>query len=961
MNNLPPPIYICATSRLARGMQLRAQVDYVQTKQAIWQSVEAYTLSHWLSQTLEAAMMLGQVPISAMPAKLLNGFSETHLWELAITQCLEKHEASALFDVKSLAKTAMSAHQTLIEWQVPERAISEGVMSQETRQFLRWRQKFLALCQDKKSCDASRYLATQIDLICQFDLSLPTQLIFAGFDRITPLIQHLVDSLKARNVSISFENATKSNENAIKPTIHYVGMQNEEDECRAVVAWAKAQLSHNPAAQIAIISPTLSDERRYLTDLLDDVFHPDTILPNRYEAPRIYDFSLGLALSDYPIIHCALQLLRLVASLQNKPYSTVTPILHDVYWGDIAELSQRARLDAYLRQKVSATVSLNAIAQLAEAQFNQELAGIDEVAATDDSALNPPNYLQSLQYLTYFQQHQIQSPKKLASEWLTLFIALLTKLNWANTRSLSSIEYQTQQRFLETIQTLAQQDYVLGLISAQECLNALLAMCQQTMFQAEAVGDVHIQLLGLLETPALGLDAVWVMHMNDQHWPPPVKLNPLLPVKLQRELGLPNASSAVQTQFARIVQTRVNQMAKEIIFSYALTSHDQVLRPSTLLNVIASFENACTYENAHESHDGILSAQMPLFTRLSESIAQASALEYLDDHIATNINENDILRGGTQLFKRQAVCPAWAFYQHRLGAKALATPTEGLESKDHGNLLHMALEQFWLRCSGSIALKSMANDMLDAAILDAIKQAMRRWQEKTKLQVSAQILTIECARMHALMSDYLAFEKTRTDFIVEACEKEAKHTIAGIPLTLTIDRIDCLINDDFNGHTVIMDYKTGSQVSHASWALPRITEPQLPIYATLALQQGTEVAAVYFAKLSTQELTMRGLAMSKAIVPGLTGFDALRSNSPFTQFDGWAGLLAAWDSALINIGEEIKRGEARVSFQKLSDLAYCEVLPLLRLPERAHQFEEMQPSRAIQPNIEKSIEQSGHA
>lgn len=925
---------ICATSRLARGMQLRAQVRHANS-QSVWQSVNASTLSQWLDETLEAAMLLGLIPKEAMPAQILNGFSETHLWEMAISQSLAKHASSVLFDITSLAKTAMSAHQTLIEWQVPESALRQAAMTQESRQFLNWQQRFLALCQDKHCLDASLYLQKQIDLVCQYALPIAKQMTFAGFDRMTPLMERLINGLRAQDVMIRFENIDHHPNAVAEPNINCVTMQDAKDECRAAVAWAKTQLLDNPQAQIAIISPTLREERAYLSSLLDDAFHPETLLPDRYEAPRIYDFSLGLALSAYPIVNCALQLLRLSVVRHAKPIEMLAPILHDVYWGELSELSDRALLDAHLRQKVSAVATLSKITQLAEMRVSQNDAPIQSADNASSAKIETPHYLQALQHLCAFQARiqEKTSPKKLASHWLSDFLALLTGLNWANTRSLSSIEYQTHQRFLETIETLAKQDNILGLITPQECLSALSSICQQAMFQAESVGEVHIQLLGLLETPALALDGVWVMHMNDQHWPPAVKLNPLLPVKLQRDLALPNTSSLVQTQFANIVQSRVNKMAKNIVFSYAYKSHEQILRPSPLLNDLP-----------HQAHTHTL----PLSPTLCETLAEPYVMESLADHIATAISKDDNIRGGTQLFKRQAICPAWAFYQHRLGAKALATPAEGLESKDHGNLLHTALEQFWGHYLSLAAVKALTDEALFDAVSKAVTDAITIWQASTLQRVSAQVLKIEAARLQKLLLQFLAIEKSRADFVVTSLEKSVSHEIAGIPLTLTIDRIDTLIAENVVDKTVIMDYKSSQAVNFSSWAKARITEPQLPIYATIAMQT-SEIAAVYFAQINKDKIDMRGLAMQKGIAPGLTAFDALKSDSAFNQFANWDALLQAWQNALNQIGEEIQRGDARVTFQKATDLQYCDVLPLLRLPERLHQFESsMLPTKKTQ-------------
>ncbi len=60
------------------------------------------------------------------------------------------------------------------------------------------------------------------------------------------------------------------------------------------------------------------------------------------------------------------------------------------------------------------------------------------------------------------------------------------------------------------------------------------------------------------------------------------------------------------------------------------------------------------------------------------------------------------------------------------------------------------------------------------------------------------------------------------------------------------------------------------------------------------------------------------------------------------QFSDWETLLAHWKTVIENIAREVRAGEAAVRFADESDLAYCEVKPLLRLPERKLQFERFQ-------------------
>lgn len=894
-------IIICATARLVRGMHLQQQQQALGQGQQVWQAVQAFTLQQWLDETLNRAILQALIPSEALPPGRLNDVAEAHLWQQAIATCLEKHEAAALFDIRAMANSAIEAHQLMHEWQVSEQDINQHFMTQETRQFLRWQHTFLALCQQQQVIDSVRLKAEQIRLISTSALTLPAEIQLAGFDRMTPLERRLFDALEVQGVRI--ELLTHDNASA---QVHQYALPDLHAECRAAVAWAKQKLADNPQAQLAIISPTLGNIRRELADLLDDTFHPETLQPDHYELPRCYDFSLGLALKEYALVQSALRLLKLAASKAPLRFEEMTPMLQDAYWGQLDELDNRALLDAHLRQRSNTTYTLQHV--------------IDQTQFLLGKNLKLEGLLEHLQLIQQFQA--LTHKRQLPSVWVTAFVDVLEGIAWAKTRALSSHEYQTQQSFQKRLIELSALDTLFGLVTASEALQKLVELCNTAMFQPEAIGDIHIQLLGLLETPALKLDAIWALNMNDQHWPPPVKLNPLLPAELQRNRGLPNASTSVQSAFAGLVHERLLHSAPEIVFSYALKEDERELRASPLLTQgIANHLQAV--------------AMVP---SLAETWAQPAAMQMLDDSTGPVIAPDEKIRGGVKLFATQAICPAWAFYQYRLGARPLETPVDGLDNMSRGSLLHKVLQYFWTDCRDSVTLKVMTQAQMTVAIDTAIDQAIRALHEEMSVQLPPQILKIERQRLNLLMQYWLSLEAERSDFTVQACEKKFLVELEGFNLNLTIDRIDRLVIDHpADGGLVVIDYKTGSQVTHRSWADDRITEPQLPIYAAMALH-GEQVVAVCLAKIRSDESKFIGIA-DEEVLPGVQVLSKSRAGSPFERFVDWASLKQHWHTSLTAIAQEINSGLAAVTFAKESDLEYCDVKPLLRLPERLLQYE----------------------
>jgi len=173
-------------------------------------------------------------------------------------------------------------------------------------------------------------------------------------------------------------------------------------------------------------------------------------------------------------------------------------------------------------------------------------------------------------------------------------------------------------------------------------------------------------------------------------------------------------------------------------------------------------------------------------------------------------------------------------------------------------------------------------------------------------------------------------------FTVRECEQEHNIEIEGISIKLIIDRVDMLDDD----RLVVMDYKTGRQLDYKNWAQPDITEPQLPIYAALILAD-SDIGAVCYAKVRTADHAFIGVAAVGDLVQGATVFDDARGRKVFneTNFPNWQDIITHWRTQITATALSLKSGDAAVCFENENQLIYCDVAPLLRLPERQLQFE----------------------
>lgn len=884
-------LILCPSARLARSIQTDIAQQHLQAAQSQWHSPEVQTLSQWLERIIEEGLLTGEIDAQHSP-DALSGFNEQLLWEEVITQSLKKNAFGELFDVSGLAKAAMEANRYVVAWHLH---VPREHQAEETRQFLLWQQAFQARCNELNALESVRYLDWQLAQLANVNSVLPSKIAFAGFDQTAPQEKRLREILIERGVQVE-DYITIASQPA---QAQHVCLDNDDAECRAAVAWAAQYLAAQPDAVIAIVTPRLSEVRSQLANLLDDVLYPESMRPSLAAMPRRYNFSLGTPLAQQPVVQAALHLLRMVTSYQ-LAYADVSAMLLSPFWSaSQQEADARALLDAKMREKLPAQFTLASFIAFAQKQH--------------DDGLKLTQLLQDLNAVV------AAVPSKLAhaAQWGEVLDSLLEHMRWPGERNISSLEYQAINAWQKALQQLAQLDVLGRRISANQAVAYLQQICTNQVFQPETEQTPAIQILGIMEGLSAPVDAIWCMHMNDHIWPPPARPNPLLPAFIQRTAGLPNADDSIQATFAATIHQRLMHSARQLTFSSSRTSGESLLRASPLMQNIS-----------------MLDADVPLAQTLAEQLSAKAheTLVHLDDHMAPPVQEGDHVSGGTSLLKAQAICPAWAFYQYRLGAKALKVPTSGLDHIMRGLLVHDVLERFWTKRHFA-DLRDMSSDDFSFALQQAVSLTIEAFAAETDI-ASAAILELEHERLFNLVGHWLAYEKERgVVFKIVGCEVPKTVHICGIEVHLKIDRIHQLEN----GGLEFIDYKTGQTPKTKNWGEDRITEPQLPIYASFFAENTEAVTGIYFGMVKIADHAFSGV--------GEVNFEAEQNKRKptFTQnFVDWPHLLQHWKTSIEDIALELKAGEAATRYSDATDLMYCDVEPLLRLPERKLQFERLQ-------------------
>jgi ATP-dependent helicase/nuclease subunit B len=329
----------------------------------------------------------------------------------------------------------------------------------------------------------------------------------------------------------------------------------------------------------------------------------------------------------------------------------------------------------------------------------------------------------------------------------------------------------------------------------------------------------------------------------------------------------------------------------------------------------------------------------PLLAGLSETTLAQLSIEELPDWRATAqaaadqeqftdwqglpLPEGSAFRGGARLLQNQSACPFRAFAVHRLGATSLDHPHEGLDARDRGILLHAALAQLWSELATWQRLDLMPCDELVSVIARAVDRALARLHRTRASTFQTRFLELERARLIELLEEWLQVERLRGEFRVAAYEEQAVVNIAGLVLSLRLDRVDCLAQDA----ELLIDYKTGDS-SIAMWMGERPDEPQLPLYH---LARPVLPEAVAFAQVRRGECGWSGLSAHPGVAEGIIQLTRSRFAS---EFRDWPTLLAHWRVTLEALATQFRSGAAPVDPKKRPlTCRNCDLSSLCRVSE----------------------------
>jgi probable DNA repair protein len=825
------------------ALTLTAEFDAYQVERnlSVWEAADILPFDAWVQRLWEDALY--SEAGSALPL-LLTSAQEQAIWE----EVLPRGE---LLSPAHTARQCRDAWRLQHAWRIPP-----GHGGEDAAAFREWARRY------EQRTHGETDVARLPDLEFLKYAKKPSLVVAYAFDNLPPQTKAFLAQFPLEECKPEAAGGASAR----------LALSSSREEIEKAAAWARARLEQG-AKRIGVVVPDLGLRRKEVVRVFSRVMQPAFNLPGATRAPQPFNVSLGEPLSDFPLVDFSLGLIRL--SFSEVEFSLASRLIRSPFLGGAeAEMARRARLDAKLRAMLGATVSLPKL-----------IASIEHA----------PRLRSHLEGVFSLRAPQRQS----AGSWARHFSALLDAAGFPGERALDSDEFQTRAKWHETLGELARLERISKDFSIEGAFSVLRGLCADTLFQPESPA-APIQVLGALESAGLRFDCLWVSGLTDEAWPLEARPNPFIPVALQKQAGVPQASAESSLAHAGRLTEEWQSAAHEVVFSHPTKQDDRDLAPSPL---IAALPEALL--------------EVPAFPRYRDLLFSKKRTTTLEDGRGPPVPPGKV-RGGTRVLADQAACPFRAFARWRLAAEALEAPVIGPDARERGALLHALMKHLWTELKDSAALRGDVGPAIARAADAAVKE--------TGLQ--GRFAELERARLARLAGEWLELEKLRKDFEVAFVEHPRSLNVAGLEFSSRIDRMDRLMEGGKAGGYALIDYKTGSRVTPKDWEPPRPDDPQLPLYAAAAPE---ELSAVAYAKVRPGAMKFFGFSREEKLVPGVR------------LYRDWPGLLAQWRKQADTLGAGFAAGEAPVDPKRdLKTCLRCDLQTLCRVYEKFNVLEEIE-------------------
>jgi probable DNA repair protein len=861
-------IVVAASDRAARAIASAYHRARLEEGKRAWAAPEILSWQHFASREWERRTNDGRL--------VLNTLQEQAIWTEIVAA--GGHAATTLEAGRQrLAAMAMNAHALLCSYAVSllDRNRRRG-WSGDAAAFGDWLENFDAACQSAHAVSEAR-VPLELTTMLRDEAGARSPLLLAAFDRLQPVQQDLFED---------WGNWRQVAEGKPAEPTRFYEARDREAELTACALWCKGRLAENPEAKLLVVTQDLATRRGVM----------ERAFLEHGNGSRQFEFSLGVPLVEIGVARSAVMLLRWLDGmlqeheldwLLSTGFAVAAQTEGDPLQARMRELRRRNKqrtrwtLNTFLQQSAKPAIPEGWMRRMRGAQ--QQL---QSTARRDRSPL----------------------------EWAELAPRLLAETGWPGERRVSGAEFQAMRRLQEAVELCGSLGFHGRQISWKDYLAELERVVQDTLFSTESQ-DAPIMIAGPSESAGLSADAIWFLGASEDAWPAKGNLHPLLPPDVQRKAQMPHASPQLDWEAGRAVTSRLLHTAPKMFFSYPRQTEGVDARPSRLVAQFAGLPE-------------------PIPAELSPPAGPAPRTIRYEDEFAiplrrvSDAEDTSAVRGGATLLKTQSQCAFRAFATNRLGAEEWQPAEVGLSAAVRGQLLHSVMHAIWGGPPHGIRSWEELHRIPDrpAFVAERVEEVMRNEVPDVARELPPRYLALEAKRLTRLVANWLDYEAARLPFAVTATELKSVVNVGGLKLDLRLDRIDRL-ND---GSLLVVDYKTGD-ISPRVWDTPRPEDVQLPLYGGFALEPGSELGGLVFAKIRAGDASFAGRVGDASATLGA----GLPNAAALAKYPLSAEQLMDWRSEILRLTRDYLEGRADVDpIDTKTTCNWCGLQSLCRIHEK---------------------------
>jgi ATP-dependent helicase/nuclease subunit B len=845
-----------------------------------WKTLQALPLDAWLN---EQYVQMSSVAISTPHPKpiprLLSMQQSRLLWQKIISSS----SVSGL-DLDGLVQLCVQARSLAMRWNLGEKEW-DAQETPENRFFAQCHRAYLEQLREHNWADQADLMS--LYLTSAPNPSMPDRVFLHGFnDYAEPAIQTLAQHFKAAGIPV-----IKSGHQQLNGDARTIAFTEKKQQFQAALQWILDCYQQQPQGRFAIVVPNLQQQRMHLQRLCSDIAanNPRQVPP---DWQSLINITAGLALSQYPLVsHLLLYLRSLSGEMKLMEWGVL--LKSPFFAGGMKQFEMRDRFIRRLQNQNRARLNLFQMANL--------------WSAFQDSLDQPTQ--DSLGIALQFNNEEFRrsTQPKTITRWLQWLQMAQQKSGWLQERTLSSEEYQVNERLQESLLSLNELDSFLDTIDLSEFVREISTVLNGTTFQPQTE-TAPIQIMGTLEAAGMNFDAMWVCECESQQWPQPANANPMLPKSILRQHNMPGSGPERELDYAATMLEGFQTAAKRAIFSWGQYEGDNQLLLTPLLEDLPK-QTQTTSTIAAISQEQVISQY-------------SSHIQTLPEDSVGDPLEKQHAKGGSALIKAQSVCPFKCYAEYRLGIRQEDQLQEGVKASDRGSLIHRVLESFWRNVKHYDQLMTLLSDepQLDRKLNELLDTTTEQFKKQVYLSPEA-LYQLERERTFSTVKQWLnQCDSIRQPFHVDNVEDSQSINVAGLQLSLSVDRIDQLAD----GSRVMIDYKTGIK-NTSSWLGERPEEPQLPLYALL---NPVATKGIYFGIVRSDKTEWQGLQSDTS------EFLSTSSRTIKIPEHGWEQQMQQWQQTIEQLAQEYLAGIATVTPLNEATCQYCHLGPVCRIKEQ---------------------------